>query len=168
MKVMVVYDSTYGNTGKIAEAIAGSVSDGNDVRLVNVREVLPGEVRETPILIVGSPTHGGRPTPEIARFLDDIDSQDLVDTFVASFDTRFSQDSVGRGLRFLMRVIGYAAEKIEKKLSEKGGELAAESMGFIVTDNEGPLRDGETERASEWGRRILGYVSSMQPESITK
>ena len=67
---------------------------------------------------------------------------------VAAFDTRFELESQGVGLRLLMSVIRYAAPRLAKALEKKGGKLVAEPEGFIVENKEGPLKEGELERAT--------------------
>lgn len=62
----------------------------------------------------------------------------------AAFDTR-----VG------FRLAGGAAKGIARRLRHHGYELAAPPEGFIVTDTEGPLREGETARAREWGAALI-------------
>ena len=53
-----------------------------------------------------------------------------------------------------MSVIRYAAERIAKDLVKKGGRLVAEPEGFIVENKEGPLKQGELERASKWAKEM--------------
>ncbi len=55
----------------------------------------------------------------------------------------------------LLRVFGYAAGRITNSLKSKGGHLAAEPEGFIVEDSEGPLKQGELERAAIWAKGIV-------------
>lgn len=105
-------------------------------------------------LIVGSPTHGGRPTGAIKEFLKKIPANALKNVGVTSFDTRFSAKDKGIGVRILLRVLGYAAGRITNSLKGKGGYLAAEPEDFIVEDSEGPLKKGELERAASWAKKI--------------
>jgi flavodoxin I len=73
---------------------------------------------------------------------------------VAAFDTRFESEDQGIGLRLLMSVIRYAAQRVAKDLAKKGGSLVAEPEGFIVENKEGPLKQGELERASKWAQQL--------------
>jgi len=50
---------------------------------------------------------------------------------------------------------GYAAPVIEKALAAKGAASAISSLGFIVLESEGPLKEGELVRAAEWARSML-------------
>ena len=56
------------------------------------------------------------------------------------------------------RVFGYAAKPISEKLRRKGGELIVAPEGFFVKDVEGPLKEGELERAEAWAREIRGML----------
>ena len=155
VKALVVYDSAYGNTGKIAEAIAEALGPSLDVRTVPVGEARSGELAFVDLVIIGSPTHGGGPTPLMQKFLNEIPKDALSDVGVAAFDTRFSANDKGIGLRVLMRIVGYAADYVGESLKRKGGYLLAPPEGFFVEDKEGPLKEGELERAGTWAKAIL-------------
>ena len=75
---------------------------------------------------------------------------------VAAFDTRISITDMGPAiLRFLAGLFGYAAKPIADRLKRKGGELAVPPEGFIVLGAEGPLKEGELERAADWARQVM-------------
>ncbi|MCL4861392.1 MAG: flavodoxin family protein [Caldilineaceae bacterium] len=156
MNTMVVYDSLYGNTEKVAQAIAGAMPPFGAVRALRVGEANLTALESTDLLIVGSPTHGGRATPAIQEFINKIPAGGLKTVRVIAFDTRISAEDKGIGLRFLMRLLGYAAGRIANRLRAKGGSLAAPPAGFIVEGKEGPLKEGELERATAWAVRIIG------------
>ena len=152
MKAYVIYDSTYGNTEKIAQAIGKGLA--GEVKVLRIGEVNPAELKTCDLLIVGSPVHGGRATPELDAFIKQIPANSLEGISVAAFDTRFEAEDQGVGLRILMSVIRYAAQRIAKALEKKGGKLVAEPEGFIVENKEGPLRQGELERATTWATQL--------------
>jgi flavodoxin len=145
MKVLIVYDSVYGNTEKIAKAIGGAITD--EVKVLRVDEANPSELKTIDLFIVGSPTQGGRPTPAIRDFLNKVPELSLKGINVAAFDTRI--------LTKLVRVFGYAAGRIADNLKGKGGTLVASPEGFFVKGTKGPLREGELERAADWAKGIL-------------
>jgi len=157
MKALVIYDSEFGNTEKVAQAIGTALgSQGDDVAVLRAGDVGPDALRGLDILVVGSPTQGFQPLPAVKKFLKSIPAQGLEGLKVAAFDTRFSMDSVDSGfLKFMVKLFGYAAEPIAKRLTQKGGDLRVPPEGFIVEDTEGPLRDGELERAAEWAQQLL-------------
>ena len=75
---------------------------------------------------------------------------------VAVFDTRIAENDIkSRGLRFLVKCFGYAAKPIGDSLEKKKGEPAVPPEGFYVADTEGPLKEGEIERAAEWAKKIV-------------
>jgi flavodoxin I len=150
MKSLIIYDSMYGNTEKIAQAIGEGLT--GDVKVLRVGEVNTSELNTFDLLILGSPVHGGRPTPALEAFIKKLPSNSLQGKRVAAFDTRFESEDQGIGLRILMSVIRYAAERIAKDLAKKGGRLVAEPEGFIVENKEGPLKQGELERATNWAK----------------
>ena len=69
MKVLLVYDSVYGNTEKITQAMAEAIATSGEAKLLRAGEANPPELESIELLIVGSPTHGGRPTPAVQDFL---------------------------------------------------------------------------------------------------
>jgi flavodoxin I len=146
MRVLIIYDSVYGNTEKIARAVAGAIAPFGEIKVLRAGEANPSELGYIDLLIVGSPTQGGKPTPAIQEFLSKIPANALKNISVASFDTRIKM--------FVAKLFGYAAGRIADSLKSKGGNLAAPPEGFIVKGNEGPLKEGELERAADWGKRI--------------
>lgn len=147
MKVLIVYDSVYGNTEKIARAVAGAITPFGEVKVLRVGEANLPELGSIDLLIVGSPTQGGKPTPAVQEFLSKIPANALKNINVASFDTRVKM--------FVAKLFGYAAGRIADSLKDKGGNLVAPPEGFIVKGNEGPLKEGELERAADWAKGIL-------------
>ncbi len=88
MKALIIYDSVYGNTEKIARAIAGAITPFGEVKVLRAGEASPSDLGSIDLLIVGSPTQGGKPTPAIQEFLNKIPANALRNINVASFDTR--------------------------------------------------------------------------------
>ena len=147
MRALIVYDSVYGNTEKIARAIAEAITPSGEVKVLLAGEASPSELASIDLLIVGSPTHGGRPTPAIQDLINKMPQPSLQGINVAAFDTRIPTK--------LVRVFGYAAGRIAGNLKKKGGTLVASPEGFFVTASKGPLKEGELERAAGWAKGIL-------------
>ncbi|HUX47597.1 MAG TPA: flavodoxin family protein [Dehalococcoidia bacterium] len=145
MKALIVYDSVYGNTEKIARAIAEAITPSNEVKILRAGEANPSELASIDLLIVGSPTHAGRPTSAVQNLLNKV--PELQGVNVAAFDTRIPTK--------LVRVFGYAAGRIANNLKKKGSTLIASPEGFFVTGGQGPLKEGELERAAAWAKGIL-------------
>jgi flavodoxin len=152
MKALVVYDSAYGNTEEIAGAIGQAL--GEDTRVVRVGEADWDGLNRYELVIVGSPTQAGRPTPALKAFLKNIPAGSLKGVEVTGFDTRIDSRAQGFMLRTFMGFLGYAAGRIARQLEAKGGRLAKEPQGFFVEGKEGPLSEGERERAADWATSI--------------
>lgn len=146
MNALVVYDSQYGNTEKIARAVGSAL--GPDARVMRAGGVDPADLESVDLLVVGSPTHGGRPTEAIQGLLGRLEGSLPAGMRVAAFDTRLAAKWV--------RIFGYAAPKIAGALENAEGTLVAPGEGFVVKGREGPLKDGELERAASWARELAG------------
>ena len=153
MKTLIIYDSAYGNTEKIARAIGGALS--GEVSIVRASEADPAKLSALDLLIVGAPTYGGRPMPSVQKLLERIPKGELQNVSVAAFDTRMGGKSQGFGIRMLTKALGFAASRIADSLKDKGGRLLAPPEGFTVKDKEGPLNEGEIERAAAWARGMV-------------
>lgn len=151
MKTLIVYDSVFGNTEQIAQAIGSSLGSKENVGTFRVSDVKPEQLIGLDLLIVGSPTRAFKPTKAIVDFLKKIPSDGLKGVKVAAFDTRISTTDINsRLLGMVMKLFGYAAKPIANKLKKKGGDLIVYPEGFFVKGTEGPLKDGELERAANW------------------
>ncbi len=153
MKVLIVYDSVFGNTEQIAHAISDSLGSKENVETLRVNDVRIEKITGLDLLIVGSPTRGFRPTKAITNFLKRISTNGLNGVRVAAFDTRLLLSSIDSSvLRFIVKTGGYAAKSIANRLKKNGGNLTVPPEGFLVTGEEGPLKDGELERAADWAK----------------
>ena len=145
MKTLIVYDSVHGNTEKIAQAIGDAIT--GEVEVLRVGEVNSSGLKTFDLLIVGAPTHGGKPTQPIRDWLNKVPTPAFEGANVAAFDTRIPAKWV--------RIFGYAAPRIAGSLRKKGGTLIASPEGFFVEGTEGPLTEGELERAAGWAKEIV-------------
>lgn len=156
MKILIVYDSYFGNTKQVAKVIGDALCLHGSVEICRVCDVALERLKEVDLLIVGSPTRAFRPTKAIDAFLDRIPTGGLQGAKVLAFDTRLSAvETSSRLLNALSAVFGCAACPIGEKLEQKGGVLLAPPEGFFVTDSEGPLKADELERAAEWALRAI-------------
>jgi len=158
MKTLIVYDSVYGNTEKIAKAIGDAIT--GEVKVSHVSEANSSEFKTVDLLIVGSPTHGGKPTRAIQDLLNRIPVSDFKGASMAVFDTRLSMKLVG--------IFGYAAEKIAGSLKTKDWAIIVSPEGFFVKGKKGPLEKGELERAAGWAKEIVERKSSPTISPTTK
>lgn len=154
MKALVIYDSVFGNTERIARTIGKALDP--EVPVVLVGKVTPADLAGLDILLVGSPTRGFKPTPAITGFLEALPADSLKGVKVSAFDTRIPLESIkSKIFRAFVKRGGYADKPIAEILVRKGGELAIPTNGFFVAASEGPLQKGELDRASDWAKGIL-------------
>jgi flavodoxin len=154
MNTLVVYDSQYGNTERLARAIADTALAAGQMRLVHVDPAQLIEIGETDLLIVGCPTQGWRPTPAILSFLETLSSDDVRGLTVACFDTRFPKP------RWLT---GSAARSMAKMFRALGIAPVVPPESFFVGGREGPLVSGELDRAVTWARTVLAKMDVPEP-----
>ena len=112
---------------------------GAQVHLVS--EINPADLDGYDLLVFGSPTHGGFPTEGIHNLLKEALVLNGINS--AAFDTRTKTT-----------IFGYAAPKMARNLEKNGGKLLLPPEGFYVGGIEGPLLDGELERAAAWAQGL--------------
>jgi hypothetical protein len=177
MKAAIVYESLYGNTHAIADAIAQGLEGVADPHVMSVEEAGRTQPTATDLLVVGGPTHirglSRKPMWELAvkdalehpekGLVPDaaaggpglrawFDSLDRATGKAAAFDTRLEGNKL---------LTGQASKGIAKRLKQHGLELIAEPASFLV-DNTNQLLPGELDRAREWGK-TLGTALSPAP-----
>jgi len=151
LEKLVIYDSVFGNTAQVAQAIGEAL--GN-TPVKQVKDVQPADLEALKVLFVGSPTRAFRPTPATMSFLKGLQRGALSGVIAAAFDTRIPFNRAEPAfLRLMIRLFGYADTKITKALKKAGASLPLEPAGFGVMDTEGPLIEGELERAKAWQRK---------------
>ncbi|MEW5868569.1 MAG: nitric oxide synthase [Chloroflexota bacterium] len=164
MKALVVYDSVFGNTEKIAQAIGQAIAQAigaalgpqGQVETLPVGQVTAERLQGLDFLVVGSPTRSLRPTEGISQWLKVLPKHCLSGVRIAAFDTRLWLETIdSKALRFIVDKGGYAASTIARALEKKGGKLVIPPEGFLVTGEQGPLKDGELERAGAWAKQIV-------------
>ena len=175
MHTLVVYESMYGNTHAIADAIAEGLREHGDVRVVPVGDATEEVVAWADLVVAGGPTymHGmTRSTTRKSAFerADQPDSQLTVDADASGPGIREWLDSLGhvhdkQGAAFDTRVTGptlltgQASGSISKGLRGLGFKLIAKPQSFLV-DKQSVLVDGERERATQWG---AGLAAALVP-----
>ncbi len=144
-KTAVVYYSMFGNTEKVAKALAaGLASGGVDVDVVSVDGVKFDELGKVDLLCVGSPVHGWNASKPINEFLERLETvKELNGKKAFAFDTKMKS-----------RFAGGAGGKIEKKLKDMGLTIARHSESAIVEGREGPLEESAEETFKQIGAEI--------------
>lgn len=169
MLAVVVYESMYGNTHEVAEAIGAGLSETCDVRVVPVRDANADVASVADLLVVGGPTHAhgmSRPTTRSSAVdqagdlaMDPDAPGDGVREWLeslppgrrrlaAAFDTRVDMSPV---------LTGRASKKIAKALQHHGFELAGAPESFLV-DKHTKLEAGELQRSTEWGTQLGAHL----------
>ena len=175
MNTLVVYDSLFGNTERVAQAVAEALRAFGQVQAVRIepsqsdelqrqallRQNRVTEVRLEPahpidlqgvdMLILGCPTQAFKATPAMLSFLEKVSPASLGGLAVACFDTRV------RG------PFGSAARVMAKKLQTIGVSLLLPPESFFVKGMQGPLKSGELDRAATWAQMLLKKAEASQP-----
>lgn len=142
MKALIVYDSQYGNTERIASAIATSLSHYESVETLPVDQAAHLDLSSVRLLVVGGPTQNHGMSERLRAWLDTLPPNSLHGIVAAAFDTRYHMPKL---------FSGSAAQGIAKALKRLGAEVLLPPESFFVVESEGPLADGELERAERWG-----------------
>jgi flavodoxin len=151
MNILIIYDSVFGNTSDIAEAIAETLRKHCHVQLTAVDEVDRFDLKTMDVLIVGCPTQRHGLTSGIRAYLDKIPRGTLEGLMAAAFDTRY---------HLPVWISGSAAWSIDRHLQRSGASLILPPESFFVTGREGPLVEGERERAAQWAKVILEMLEA--------
>jgi flavodoxin len=160
MNVLIIYDSVFGNTEKIARAIWTGIGSPTEGKILRVSEVTAQHLIGLDLLIIGSPTRQFGATPAIKTLLAATPANGLKGVKVAAFDTRISLSTIKSAvLRFMVNTGGYAAKLIADGLKKRGANLVLPPEGFYVTGEEGPLLEGELERSANWARQIKAAMT---------
>ena len=161
MRALVVYESWFGNTRRVAEEVAAALKADGEVELLSVDDPLPS-LENVDLLVVGAPTHVHGLSRPVSRksaieqrgregdvgigmrgWLEELPPLDVPP--IAVFDTRAHKSAL---------LVGSAAHVLARRLRRRGYRLAAEPQSFFVTGTPGPLEEGEVERAGEWARSL--------------
>ncbi|MCU1580669.1 MAG: hypothetical protein QOD27_1537 [Microbacteriaceae bacterium] len=168
MKALVVYESMFGNTRRVAESIAIGMSEYADVTVLNINRVNPDKLVDLDLLVVGAPTHAHtistsasrkeaeRQSTQPARRLrlerdasgmgvrEWIESIPAATGLCAAFDTRAD---------VLKLLSGAASTTIDKRLRRKGLRAVMDPESFLVSI-QGELNPDESTHAQEWGATV--------------
>jgi hypothetical protein len=169
MRAVVVYESLWGNTEKVARAVGDELGRTMSVRVFDV-ESAPPTVDDYDLVVVGGPTHGfsmtrpstregavtqngapRAPAVGIREWLEQLPHISVPVKAVA-FDTRVDKP----------RLPGSAAKAARHELRSLGFDVSMKAKSFRVHGYEGPLVDGELGRAVEWARQVEAAVQTAQ------
>ena len=161
MKTIVIYASRYGNTRKVAEAIASALQPRGSTLLLAADDT-PGYLPQgTDLVIIGGPTEQHGMTEVIARLFARLGTDALSGVAAAAFDTR---------LRWPRWLSGSAAAGITHRLRAAGARVIAPEESFFIKGAMGTgghdtaeLDAGELERAAAWA---VSLAESMRATTL--
>lgn len=180
MNAVVVYESVFGATRQIAQAIAEGLTVSVPTELVNVHDVTGSTLQGVDLLVVGAPNHGRRlPTPvsraEAQKWPADPHRHVTLEPGSLESGMReWLEELMGvptRGAAFATRadinrfLSGSVAARLGRELESLGATLLLPAEDFDV-ELAGPLVDGEVDRARAWGR-ALGTAALQSPAAPT-
>ena len=156
MKILVLFDSFFGNTANIAQAIVKELSQQHEITSERVDAAYLNQLQHLDLIFIGSPTRAFSASPNITAFLKTIPAQSLAGVKVAVFDTRIAPEDIKPKLvGLVIKWVGYADRKIISLLKPSGAEVILPGEGFRVADSKGPLKAGELARAAAWANSIV-------------
>ena len=162
MKIVIVYDSYFGNTEAIAKAMADSLRIDHEVTLSKVAQFDVGQVQGCELAIVGTPTRAFRATKEIKETVELIVAN-YPGLNIAIFDTRMDVVKVdNKFLKFMARHFGYGSDDLKKAVQKSRDHLIGESLGVYVAASEGPLEENEDKRAVAWAKNMVRLARDAQ------
>jgi len=153
VRVIVAYESKYGNTRLVAETIAEGMREVSGVETVlsELKEVDLSQLNEFNVILIGSPNHIGSATRGIRKFIDKIGKLNLEGKLTAVFDTYIGGD------------FEKAVKRMEKQISEKvpGLKLAVPGLSIKVAGMKGPIVEGELPKCKEFGVKIATQLKDQ-------
>ena len=143
-RAIVIYDTKFGNTEKIATALArGMEKQGVRVDCVKTDEVDIDKLVEYDLLAIGGPTHAFSISKPMKAFLEKLKRVDFKGKKAFAFDTKYKSWWAGS-----------AGKGIEKTLKRLGMSIVKPHASAIVTGSEGPLKDGMEEMFEQIGSEM--------------
>lgn len=156
MKGIVVYDTSYGNTKKIAETIVETLKEsGIEVDLFSIKEVKKLNANDYDFLVLGSPTKFGTMSFAMKSFLGKVKSEEWMNKPFAAFDTE-NPENIAKTLA--EKKEWSAAEKIAEKLIEKKMNRLLPVLKAAVLGQKGPLQEGEIERTKDYAKELTAKL----------
>lgn len=151
MKGVVVYDTSYGNTKKIAETIADTLKEyGVEVDLLDVKDTKKLSAKDYDSLALGSPTRIGSMSFTVRRFIGGLKSEEWMTKPFVAFDTELPDVIAKDGAS--------AAEKIAEKLRGKRMNQVLPVLKTAVLSTKGPLKEGEIQRTRQYTKELAAKL----------
>lgn len=160
MKAVVVYESLWGNTAAVARAIAEGI--GPETKALTTDTASAETIAHADLIVVGAPILGfSLPTDQMRDSVARTETDAPTPPDLSHPSLRSWLDSLptgrGRAAAFETRIWWSprgATGDIEGRLRRAGYRTIAKAQKFVVKDKYGPLREGELDRARQWGREL--------------
>jgi flavodoxin I len=146
MNALVITFSKFGHTRMLGQAIAECLNADGNAQSISMDEIDITTLADADLVIMGSPTHKMNLPEAVRPVLDLLPKRSLRGVSIAAFDTSYRMNAI------LARFT--AAKKLDRKLRKLGGKRIAPPETFFVAEREGPLEEGELERAQAWAVQI--------------
>lgn len=148
-KILVVYESRYGNTKRVAETIVEGMQrvEGTEIVLSEIKGVDPNAISYDAI-VIGGPTHFGGPTRGIKKFINKLSSFSLEGKQFAVFDTYVGED-FEKGTKKMEQIVGEKAPAMK---------MAAPGLSIKVEGMKGPIAEGELPKCEQFGAKIASQL----------
>ncbi len=153
MKTLIVYFSKFGNTRRVAQAIAETMKQTGDAHVVGLDQLTTSDFEGVDLVVLGSPTHGFTVPEAVRSALAALPPGILAGKSVAAFDTTVRP--------WPLRLFR-AAPKLLRQLRQLGGQPIAQPQTFFVrtsstqgTGKRDLLFEGQIDRARDWAQEIL-------------
>jgi len=151
-KVIVVYESKYGNTKLVAEKITEGIKEIKEIETVlsEAKKVDLNQIANYDAILIGSPNHIGGPTRGIKKFIDKLGKLNLGEKQFAVFDTYLGKD------------FEKAVKKMEKRINEKvpGLKMIALGLSIRVQGMKGPIAEGELPKCKDFGKKLATQIKT--------
>ncbi len=181
MRAVVVYESIYGNTRQVADAIGSGLKLVFDVSVVPVAEAGPGVLSGADLVVVGGPTHAHSMSQAATRraavetaekpgsglhvepgaagpgLRDWFASLGRYEAKAAAFDTRVHAP---------VALTGQASKKVSRLLEAHGFNVVVRPESFLVS-KQTELEPQETTRAREWAAKLAAAVAESPAGGTT-
>jgi len=161
MKAVVVYESLWGNTAAIARAIAEGI--GPEARAMSTAEATPEAIAGVGLIVAGAPIQGFSLPNDRMRAGIRTDTEPAPDMSAPTLRSWLEHLPAGdgRSAAFDTKIRwspGSAASVIDREMAKHGYAPVVSSEHFIVNGQHGPLREGELERARQWGGWLASFT----------
>ena len=161
MKAVVVYESIWGNTAQVAQAIAEGI--GPDTAVLSTAEATPERIAQADLLVAGAPIQGfSLPNDRMREGIrPDTDPKPNLSAPTLRSWLEHLPAGHGRAASFDTKIRwspGSATAVIDRELAKAGYEPVVRGEHFVVKGQYGPLREGEIERARAWGEELATSV----------